>query len=35
MESLPGVECLMMVRRSDGSMEEHESSGFGKFMEKD
>lgn len=32
--SQPGVECLMLLRRSDGSVEEHQSKGFGKLMEK-
>jgi thiamine biosynthesis lipoprotein len=30
-ESLPGVECLMMVRKADGNLQEHESSGFSKY----
>ncbi len=34
-ESLPDVECLMMVRQADGSVEEHESSGFAQYREKD
>ncbi len=34
-ESLPNVECLMMVRRPDGSVEDHESSGFPRYTEKD
>lgn len=33
-ESLPNVECLMMVRQPDGSVKDHESSGFPRYVEK-
>ena len=33
-ESLPNVECLMVVRKPDGTMEVHQSKGFAKLMGK-
>ena len=33
-ESQTGVECLMMVRKPDGTVEEHQSKGLGKLMGK-
>ncbi len=33
-DSLPGVECLIMERRADGSVRDHASAGFPKLMEK-
>ena len=33
-ESLPNVQCLMLVRKPDGTIEQHQSKGFGALMGK-
>ena len=32
-ESQPGAECLMFVRKADGTLEQHQSKGFGALLE--